>query len=224
MTDFQNFIGNFVKEITVMRNHDHNAFKPVQIILQPGYHLVIQMVGRLIQNQHIRRVYQSSGQSYTLLLATRKLLHRDIMFCNPQLIQNISGLAFCAPVLLPFPISHIVLYNGTFWKIRHLRQIGDTKAILGNHLSLICLLFPCNDFQQSTFSSSIDSNDSDFIPIMDSIGNIIKNLFISKNLAYMFNVQYIHKNHNSFFTIHWHLFQYFPPLSVSFFLKTMDPV
>ena len=224
MTDFQNFIGNFVKEITVMRNHDHNAFKPVQVILQPGYHLIIQMVGRLIQNQHIRRVYQSSGQSYTLLLSTRKLLHRDIMFCNPQLIQNISGLTFRAPVLLPFPISHIVLYNGTFWKIWHLRQIGDTKAILGNHLSLICLLFPCNDFQQSTFSCSIDSNDSDFIPIMNSIGNIIKNLFISKNLAYMFNVQYIHKNHNSFFTIHWHLFQYFPPLSVSFFLKTMDPV
>ena len=224
MTDLQNFIGNFVKEITIMRNHDHNAFKAVQIILQPGYHLVIQMVGRLIQNQHIRRVYQSSGQSDTLLLSTRKLLHRDIMFCNPQLIQNISGLTFRAPVLLPFPISHIVLYNGTFWKIRHLRQISDTKTILGNHLSLISLLFPCNDFQQSTFSSSIDSNDSDFIPIMDSIGNIIKNLFISKDLAYMFNVQYIHKNHNSFFTIHRHLFQYFPPLSVSFFLKTMDPV
>ena len=224
MADLQNFIGNFVKKITVMRNHDHNAFKAVQIILQPGYHLVIQMVGRLIQNQHIRRVYQSSGQCDTLLLTTGKLFHRDIVFCNPQLVQNISGFTFRAPVLLPFPISHIVLYNGTFWKIRHLRQISDTKTILGNHLSLISLLFPCNDFQQSTFSSSIDSNDSDFIPIMDSIGNIIKNLFISKDLAYMFNVQYIHKNHNSFFTIHWHLFQYFPPLSVSFFLKTMDPV
>ena len=39
--------------------------------------------------------------------------------------RNISGLTFRAPVLLPFPISHIVLYNGTFWKIWHLRQIGD---------------------------------------------------------------------------------------------------
>ena len=60
MTDFQNFIGNFVKEITVMRNHDHNAFKPVQVILQPGYHLIIQMVGRLIQNQDVyKRQYRN---------------------------------------------------------------------------------------------------------------------------------------------------------------------
>ena len=65
----ENAVYHTVQEITVMRNHDHNAFKPVQIILQPGYHLVIQMVGRLVQKQHITGIHQSPCQCHPFLLS-----------------------------------------------------------------------------------------------------------------------------------------------------------
>ena len=47
----------------------HNALKTSQKVLQPGHHLIIQMVGRLVQKQHITRIHQSPCQCHPFLLS-----------------------------------------------------------------------------------------------------------------------------------------------------------
>ena len=192
MANLQDLVGYLIKKITVMSNHDHNALKPVEVILQPGHHLIVQMVGRLVQDQHIGRIHKGAGKGNLFLLAAGKLLHQGVMLSDAKLVQNIPCLTLGTPVLLPFTVRHIILHNGSLWKIRHLGQIGDPKPVLRNYLSLIGLFFPCNDLKQSTFSCSIDSDNTNLITIMDSIRNIIKYFFISENFAYMFYIQYVH--------------------------------
>ena len=53
MADLQNFVGDTIQKIAVVGHHENDTLKPDQKILQPGYHLIVQMVGRLIQDQHV---------------------------------------------------------------------------------------------------------------------------------------------------------------------------
>ncbi len=65
---FNNVIGNPGKEITVMGDQYHGFVRFHQILLQPENHLLIKMVGRLIQKIEICLPDQSNGQSKALLL------------------------------------------------------------------------------------------------------------------------------------------------------------
>ena len=193
MRNLQDLIGNSVKEISVMSNHDHNALKASQKILKPSHHLIVQMVSRLVQKQHITRIYQSPRQRHSLLLTSGEMIDLLLMICDPQLIQNISGFTLCAPVLLPFPLGHIIQDRRPLRKFRHLRQICDTQTILRNDLSLIRLLQPRNNLKDRRFPGSIDPDNTNLITLMDSIRNIVQDHFLSKYLRNMLYVQNIHK-------------------------------
>ena len=70
MGNLQNLISNPVEEIPVMSNHNHNALKTSQKVLQPGHHLIIQMVG--------------SSRSSTSQEFTRVLASATLFFCPPD--------------------------------------------------------------------------------------------------------------------------------------------
>ena len=59
-----------------MGHHDQCAPPFFQIILQPVGHLIVQMVGGLVQQQNIRRRKQDGNQRQTLALAAGKLACR----------------------------------------------------------------------------------------------------------------------------------------------------
>ena len=67
--DLPNRIRHLVQEITVMRNHHDRALITRQLLLQPLDHLMIQVVGRLIQDQNIGRRQQSRCQRCPLPLS-----------------------------------------------------------------------------------------------------------------------------------------------------------
>ena len=69
MGNLQNLISDPVEEISVMSNHDYNTLKASQKVFQPGHHLIIQMVGRLVQKQHITGIHQSPCQCHPFLLS-----------------------------------------------------------------------------------------------------------------------------------------------------------
>ena len=194
MRNLQNLIRNPVKKISVMRNHDHNAFKTSQKILKPGNHLIIQMVRRLIQKKHITRIHQSPRQSHPLLLPARQMINLLLMIHNPQLIQHIPGLALRTPVLLPFPLCHIIQNRSPLRKLGHLRQIRNPQPILRNNLPLIRLLQPTDNLQNRRLPSTIDPDNPNLIPLMHPIRNIIQNHLLAKHLRNMLYIQNIHKS------------------------------
>ena len=192
MADFQDTVGYAVQEITVMRYHDHSSPKSPEKILQPRYHLSVQVVGRLVQNQDICRVEKHSCQSHSFFLAAGKIIHIDILVCDPQSIQHTACLALCTPVFLPFSLCHIIQNGHMLRKFRCLGKPADTDPVLGDHLSLIWFFFSCDHAEQSGLSCPVHADDPDLLALVNTAGNIIKDHFVTKNLMNVFYVQNIH--------------------------------
>ena len=138
MADLQDLVGNPVQKIAVMSNHDHHPFKTVQIIFQPGSHFVVQVVGRLIQNQHIRRIGKYCCQCYSFFLASGKMANLFFMIRNPQSVQDHMRLRFRIPAFICLSLCYIRKNRRSLRKLRMLGKISNTKPILGNDLTLIC--------------------------------------------------------------------------------------
>ena len=51
LIQFDNLVGHALQKIAVVRHHDQRAGKGLQHFFQPGNHLAVQVIGRLVQNQ-----------------------------------------------------------------------------------------------------------------------------------------------------------------------------
>ena len=65
--------GNVVYESAVMAYQNHSVATLGQKLLEPLYALYVQMVGRLVQKQHVRMTQQYLGQFYTHAPASAEL-------------------------------------------------------------------------------------------------------------------------------------------------------
>ena len=52
--EFQDPAGHVVEEITVVGNRHHGAGEVLQESLQPGYRFGVEVVGRFVQDEHVR--------------------------------------------------------------------------------------------------------------------------------------------------------------------------
>ena len=60
--DFHGACGHIVQELAVVRNQKHRAPERLQIVLKPFDGLDVQVVGGLVQEQHVRLREQDFGQ------------------------------------------------------------------------------------------------------------------------------------------------------------------
>ena len=92
VVEFQNDGAYPIQEIAVMSHHEQRLVTPLQIALQPLYHLQVQMVGGLVKDDKVGFRQQHVGQCHTFLLSTRKLSHGLLQIANLQLCQHLLGL------------------------------------------------------------------------------------------------------------------------------------
>ena len=70
--EFQNPLGGVIQEITVVGNGHHGAGEAVQKLLQPLDGLCVQVVGGLVEQQHVGLGQQQPAQRDAALLAARQ--------------------------------------------------------------------------------------------------------------------------------------------------------
>ena len=172
--------------------HDHNPFKAVQVIFQPGCHLIVQVVRRLVQDQNVCRINKDSRKCHTFFLTTGKMRNLFFMIFDSQFIKHHMRFRFRIPALLFLSLCHIRKNCCTFRKFRMLRKVSGAKSVLGNYLSFICFFQSCKNSKKCSLSGTIDANDPNLVPLMDSAGDIIKDYFFSISFTDMFQVQYVH--------------------------------
>ncbi len=85
---FQDPFGRIVEEVAVMRDADHGAGEAQQELLQPVDRFGVQMVGRLVQQQHVGLRQQQTAQRDAALLAARQ--HADLRVPRRQ-AQRVGG-------------------------------------------------------------------------------------------------------------------------------------
>ena len=64
-----------IKEVTVVGNTDHCTFVLLQVLLEPVDRLCVQVVGRLIKQQHIRLLQEETTECHTTAFTSREMLH-----------------------------------------------------------------------------------------------------------------------------------------------------
>ena len=188
VADLQDLIGDTVKKISVVRHHDHRPFISVQVFLQPCGHLIVQMVGGLVQDQHIRRVYQNRRQRHPFLLASGKMIDLLLMIHDTQPVQHHTGVCLRSPVLLSFLTGNIRQDSLALRKFRMLAKERQPQAVLEDHLSAVRRLQSCKYPEKSGFSRSVNTDDTDLVALMDPAGNIVKDHLVAINFADVFHI------------------------------------
>ena len=86
-------IGHAFHEVTVVADHQQGARPGVQQIFHRGEHIGIQVVGRLVENQHVRFIQQNQHELQATLLTTRQVLDRGRQLCTgkAQTLQHLRG-------------------------------------------------------------------------------------------------------------------------------------
>ena len=70
--DFNNTVRNRLNKFAVMRGKNHNAFKVCKAIIQSSNRLQVQMVGGLVQNQHVASIQHHPRQHTANTLSAGK--------------------------------------------------------------------------------------------------------------------------------------------------------
>ena len=95
--ELQDPLGDIVEKIAIVRDRDHRARILLQEMLQPGHRFGIQVIGRLIEQQHVRLGQQQAAQSDAPLLAARKLADHGIPRRQAQRVGGDLELALQFP-------------------------------------------------------------------------------------------------------------------------------
>ena len=152
VVDFQYVLTHVVEEIPVVRHHEDGQTLPRQEILQPFYHLNVQMVGGLVQQQQVCMVDQYPAQRRFLLLASAQGLHGLVQLpVEAQTAQYLLYLLFESPLVLVFRPFHRVDEAAKCLVGCHLGllgQVGHLHLAAEGHLALVLKGFARQNVQQ----------------------------------------------------------------------------
>ena len=98
--ELQRPFGDVVEEVAVVRHQHDAAGILLEIALEPGHRLCIQMVGRLVEQQDVGLGEQQLGQRHAPLLAARELAHFGIAWRTAQGIERLLHLRIEIPEAL----------------------------------------------------------------------------------------------------------------------------
>ena len=182
--EFHNARANVVQEGPVVRNQHDGALERHQQLFQPGDGVQVQVVGWLVEHQHIGAGHQGAGQGHALFRATRQagnLQARvqvqalqgliDPLFPVPtvaRLQEGHQGVevfalgmgleAFAGRLDLGQTFAHRAEHRGAIHKgglLRHVRNLG---AALDLQLPVIGLFQPRHDLEQRGFACAVAAN------------------------------------------------------------------
>ncbi|MNM63585.1 hypothetical protein D3C81_749550 [compost metagenome] len=119
-----------VEEVTVVGNDDHGAVTRLENRFQPADGVDVQVVGRFVEQQHVRVREQRLGQQDTQLPARCHFAHRaEVLFQrNTQSQQQFTGTGF-GGVAVHFGEFGFQLGHGHAVFFAHFRQRIDAVAL-----------------------------------------------------------------------------------------------
>ena len=178
---FRDVVHHPLQKVAVMGHHHQPALEPAEPVLQPGSHLRVQMVGGLIQNQHIRRVDQRRRQRHPLPLSAGERAHPLLVVRQAQLIEH----GFCL-VLVQLPeflwkMQKYLLQNrGVILHGRILLQKAHLHIGIPGDGPGIGLQLSGQDLQKGGLAGAVDADDAYLVPLVQIKIHILQQLAAAK--------------------------------------------
>ena len=177
-----------------MRDHDQRAAVTLQLILQPLDHLVVQMVGRLVQDQKIAGRQQRRCQRSSLPLPARKRIRHYGRIFDAQFFQHRCRFALDVPefLVLFYVADHILQDAPLGVKNRILRKIRDLEPVSPYDLPFIRFQRAGHDCEQRGFACSVDADHADAVIFVNSLRHVLQDRCVAE--GYSDSLQ-CHQNH-----------------------------
>ena len=188
LVEFQYFGAYLVEEIAVVRHHQYGHVAPGQVVLEPLYHVDVEVIGRLVEHQELWLIDQYLGQCHPFYLSTRELRHRLVDVVDFELRQNLleailivpgscvvhcldcSGHQLIAAMLYGLLIvlhcnTPCIVARETGVDDRaaavegwHLFQVAHPQPVAKDYRAVILVGLTCNDAQQGRLPRAVFSN------------------------------------------------------------------
>ena len=195
---------NRIEEITVMGAQEDGGLAVLEVVFEPDYGLVIQMVRRFVHNEEVTRDDEGPGQAEALALTARELIDTLVQPRDAQLGQDHLGLGFELPGLLFIHFSAegqdlgvVIILVGLFVALQELhdRHVAVEDAfqygaawrelwLLGKEMDTCLRVHPDvaavgfglagNDFQESRFPGTVEADETHLAAAVDGEGDTVE--------------------------------------------------
>ena len=160
-----------------------------QPVFQPLRHVKVNVVGRLVKEQHVALAAECACERHAHLLPAGKFPHGLIQISKAQLRED--GLRFISGGgwVFPLPRGQIIqrrLGDGiVLAEHRCLRQIRHGHAALDADFAMIGLFLPAEQAQKGGFSRAVAPDDADAVALGDGQENVVHQLFFAVKDGYV---------------------------------------
>ena len=183
--------GDPVQKIPVVGDQEQLPLELQKPVLQPQDHVLVQMVGGLIQDQQFRFGQQGLRQGNSLALAAGQRSHQGIMICHPQAVQHGARLGLLLGSASP-PRHDRAKDRLILRVLRVLRQIRDGDIPPADHLPLIALHDAGHDLQKRGLAGSVYSDQTDPLSGINPQRDVMEQILRPVCFSNMFQIQTIH--------------------------------
>ena len=183
-----------VQEVTVVRHHQQRHAGTGEVVLEPLYHLQVEVVRRFVEDEHVGLHDEGVGQRHALELSARKLGQRLVELGDEELREDGLGACLVVPrlehlhavenrlqsLLAPrghaclvfayevrrlVPMPEASLDDGEVEGIAgRLLQVADPQAVAVDDLPLVGLVGAAQDVEQGAFARSVLGNKAHLLP------------------------------------------------------------
>ncbi len=174
-----------IQKIAVMGNGDHNAVEMVEIVFQDRECLYIQIIGGLIEDQHIGRLHQHTQQVQPASLPARKLAEQPVLLLRrkqkplehdgrrDRTVHRLHILCGVPNIIYDAHVRSHVRQTCALVVFDLLRVVPDPDRLPCDHLSRIRLLHAAEHSHERRFSTAVFPDKTDPVIFQENITEIV---------------------------------------------------
>ncbi len=161
-------VGDQPKQMAVMADHDHRSGKIGQGLDQRLARVHVEMVGRLVQDQDMRRVSCDQRERQPRPLAARELAHLDIRLVarEAEAAELSADRAGLCTRQQPLHVLKRRLVRNEFLDLM-LREIADPQFAAGDQRTAHRLQLTCQEARQSRLAIAVAAHQRDAVVGID---------------------------------------------------------
>ena len=132
-------VGHALHQIAIVRHHNERARPCIEQILQYGKHVSVEVVARLVENEHIRFFQKNEQQLQTALLAARQIIDTRIQVLRrkAEAFEQLGGRGFLsvdhnAALVAREHLGHAI-FTQLIQLIKALRKHGELHGFADFH-------------------------------------------------------------------------------------------
>ena len=200
--DLDDAVADLVEEIAVVGDHQQGDALAAEVILEPFDHLDVEVVGGLVEDEHVGFGEEHAGEGHAFCLAAGEVFDRHVGILDIEEGKHLAGEVGA----VVFLVVLMERGGGGIFEGRHARghrgkllQIADAQAVAVDHAAGIVILVAGQDVEERRLAVAVAGHDSDFVAFIYAKRDVGEKEAVAERFRQLFNLQIAYHNNTKFF-------------------------